>query len=138
MKKNNRVKIEKQMMNIAENPHLHKADVMCRYFYKDGSEVMVGDICFYSEYDGVNNHFHYADGIYTMEKRDNDIFPRASVITMTEAKSFEDYNEPISNTVSLKYDSTNGVVNDFVKIGRIETNSQMLTKEYAMEHYAVL
>jgi hypothetical protein len=73
-----------------------------------------------------------------MEKRDNDIFPRASVITMTEAKSFEDYNEPISNTVSLKYGSTNGVVNDFVKIGRIEKNSEMLTKEYAMEHYAVL
>lgn len=121
-----------------EKPHLDKTDVMCGYFYKDGSEVMEGDICFYSEYDGINNHFHYADGIYTMEKRDNDIFPRASVITMTEAKSFEDYNEPISNTVSLKYGSTNGVVNDFVKIGRIETNSEMLTKEYAMEHYAVL
>lgn len=112
--------------------------VMCRYFYKDGSEVQEGDICFYSEYDGIHEEYHYADGIYTMEKRDDDIFPRASVITMTEAKSFEDYVEPDSNTVSLKYGSTNGVVNDFVKIGRIETNSDMLTKEYAMEHYAVL
>lgn len=104
--------------------------VMPRYFYKDGTKVCVGDICFYSEADGEGN-WHYADGIYELTELNNDIYPKAKVITMDDAKTFIDYDEPEHNMVSLRYG-----INDFVKIGVRGQNDNMLTKEYAMEHYS--
>jgi len=43
-------------MNIAEKPHLHKTDVMPRYYYQDGSEVKENDIVFYSEGGGDHKY----------------------------------------------------------------------------------
>jgi hypothetical protein len=103
--------------------------VMPRYFYKDGTEACVGDICFYSEADEDGN-WHYADGIYEMTKLNNDIYPKAHIITIDDAKTFIDHDEEESNMVSLKYG-----IEDFVKIGVRGQNDDMLTKEYAMEHY---
>ena len=114
-----------------------KPNVMRRYFYKDGTEVKDGDICYYSEYNGVNNEFHYADSISVMERRLYDIFPKAKVITMTNARSFIDYDEPNHNTVSLEYGSKDGVVQDFIKIGVLGQDDYMITKEYAINNYAV-
>ena len=114
-----------------------KPTVMRRYFYKDGTEVKDGDICYYSEHNGVNNEFHYADSISVMGRRLYDIFPKAKVITMTNARSFIDYDEPIHNTVSLEYGSKDGIVQDFLKIGVLGKDDFMLTKEYAMDNYAV-
>ena len=104
--------------------------VMPRYFYKDGTEARVGDICFYSEADEDGN-WHYADGIYELTELNNDIYPKARVITMNDAKTFIDYDEPEHNMVSLKYG-----INDFVKIGVRGQNDEMLTKEYVMQHYS--
>ena len=67
------------MMNLADNPHLHKTDVMPRYYYQDGSEVKENDIVFYSE-DGGDHKFHYADSIGIIVKRENDLKMKAYVL----------------------------------------------------------
>jgi hypothetical protein len=116
------------MMNIADNTHLHKTDVMPRYYYQDGSEVKENDIVFYSE-DGGDHKFHYADSIGIIVKREKDLKMKAYVITMDDAKTFQDYEEPEHNMVSLKYCCEN------TKIGEYPKDENMLSAEFAMERY---
>jgi hypothetical protein len=83
------------------SPNGQQTEVMPRYYYQDGSEVKENDIVFYSE-DGGNHAFHYADSIGVIVKRQNDIKMKAYVITMDDAKTFQYYEEPENNMVSLK------------------------------------
>jgi hypothetical protein len=138
------------MMRYDENLGLYKeteqmnvGGVMPRYFYQDGSEVKENDIVFYSE-DGGDHKFHYADSIGIIVKRENDFKMKAHVITMTDAKSFEDYEEPEHNMVSLKYGCENyyplnknlpNTLQHFTKIGEYPKDEVMLSAEFAMERY---
>ena len=85
--------MEEQNMNKDQNSGLHTANDMSRYFYQDGSEVKENDIVFYSE-DGGDHKFHYADSIGVIVKRGYDLKMKAYVITMDDAKTFQDYEEP--------------------------------------------
>jgi hypothetical protein len=126
------------MNELSENPTLPIHGVTTRYFYPNGDEVKENDIVFYSE-DGGDHKFHYADSIGMIVKRGNDLKMKAHVITMNDAKTFQDYEEPEHNTVSLEYGQNmfdkNGVLPDFKKIGRYPKDKEMLSAEYAMEHY---
>lgn len=129
--------------NQDNNSALHKTDVMPRYFYQDGSDVKENDIVFYSE-DGGDHKFHYADSIGIIVKRGNDLKMKAYVITMDDAKTFQDYEEPEHNMVSLKYGCENyypwnknlpNTLQHFTKIGEYPKDKEMLSAEYAMERY---
>lgn len=130
-------------MNIADNPHLHKTDVIPRYFYQDGTDVKENDIVFYSE-DRGDHQFHYADSIGIIVKHGNDLKMKAYVITMDDAKTFQDYEEPEDNMVSLKYGCENycpwnkslsNTLQHFTKIGEYPRDKEMLSAQYAMERY---
>jgi hypothetical protein len=130
-------------MNNADNHNLHKSDVMPRYYYQDGSEVKENDIVFYSE-DGGDHGLHYADSIGIIVKRENDLKMKAYVITMDDAKTFQDYEEPEHSMVSLKYGCENfypwskklpNTLQHFTKIGEYPKDENMLTAEFAMERY---
>lgn len=122
------------MNELNEKPTL---PIPC-YFYQDGSEVKENDIVFYSE-DGGDHKYHYADSIGIIVKRENDFKMKAYVVTMTDAKSFEDYEEPEHNMVSLEYGQNmfdkNGVLPDFKKIGEYPKDKEMLTAKYAQDHF---
>ena len=114
------------------------------YFYKDGSEVKENDIVFYSE-DSGDHDFHYADSIGIIVKRGDDLKMKAYVITMTDAESFEDYEEPEHSMVSLKYGCENdhsfsthkpNTLRHFTKIGEHPKDEHMLTAEYATSSYS--
>lgn len=112
-------------------------DVMPSYFYKDGSSVKENDIVFYSEDDG-SHQFHYADSIGVIVRRENDLKMKAYVITMDDAKTFQDYEEPDHTMVSLKYGCDYEPANtlrDCVKIGEYPKDKEMLSAEFAMRHY---
>jgi hypothetical protein len=139
----NKIMLENENINEPQNPAFLVAAVMPRYFYKDGSEVKENDIVFYSE-DGGDHKYHYADSIGIIVKRENDFKMKAYVITMTDAKSFEDYEEPEHNMVSLKYGCENyyqwnknlpNTLQHFTKIGEYPKDEVMLSAEFAMERY---
>lgn len=114
-----------------------------KYYYQNNIEVKENDIVFYSEDTGEHN-FHYADSIGLIVRRENDLKMKAFVITMDEAKTFEDYEEPEINMVSLKYgcenynpfksENSNKLIN-FTKIGEFPKDKSMLTAEYAQKNY---
>jgi len=129
--------------NEVQKTPLRKGVVMPRYFYQDGSEVKENDIVFYSE-DGGDHKFHYADSIGIVVKRGDDFKMKAYVITMDDAKTFQDYEEPEHDMVSLKYGCKNSYSTDknlpntlqhFTKIGEYPKDEAMLSAEYAMERY---
>lgn len=126
-----------------EQQNLQQADAVPRYFYQNGSDVKENDIVFYSE-DGGEHEFHYADSIGIIVKRGNDFKMKAYVITMDDAKTFQDYEEPEHNMVSLKYGCKNyypwdnilqNTLQHFTKIGEYPKDKEMLSAEYAMERY---
>jgi hypothetical protein len=117
--------------------------VIPRYFYQDGSEVKENDIVFYSEDEG-DHKFHYADSIGMIVKRENDLKMKAYVITIDDAKTFQYYEEPEHNMVSLKYGCENyypwnknlpNTLQHFTKIGEYPKDEAMLSAEFAMERY---
>ena len=137
------MKLEAKNSNNPQKPQLNTGAVMPRYFYQDGSEVKENDIVFYSE-DGGDNKFHYADSIGMIVKRENDLKMKAYVITMDDAKTFQDYEEPEHNMLSLKYGCENyypwnknlpNTLQHFTKIGEYSKDEEMLSAEFAMEHY---
>ena len=131
------------MNELNENPTLPIHGVMPRYFYPNGDEVKESDIVFYSE-DGGDHIFHYADSIGMIVKRGNDLKMKAYVITMDDAKTFQDYEEPEHNMVSLKYGCENyypsnknlpNTLQHFTKIGEYPKDEAMLSDKFAMERY---
>lgn len=113
--------------------------VMPRYFYQDGSEVKENDIVFYSESKSAGDDFHYADSINLIVKKGNELKTKAFAITMDNANTFQDYEEPEHNMVSLEYGQNmfdkNGVLPDFEKIGEYPKDKEMLTAKYAQDHF---
>jgi len=116
---------------------------MKTYFYQDGTEVKENDIVFYSEDDG-SNQWHYADAIELIVKKDDDLFAKAFITTMNEAKSFEEYEELEVNMVSLKYgcesyfsfeNKKENTLQHFTKIGELPNDKYMLTEKYANSKY---
>jgi 6-phosphogluconolactonase (cycloisomerase 2 family) len=89
---NNKIMSEEQNNNEPHNPAFLQGAVMPRYLYKDGSDVRVNDIVFYSE-DGGDHKFHYADSIGMIVKRGNDLKMKSYVSTMDDAKTFQYYEE---------------------------------------------
>lgn len=117
-------------MNNADEP-------ITEHYYKDGSLVKENDIVFYSE-DSGDHRFHYADSIGMIVKRQDDFKMKAFVITMDDAKSFQHYEEPEHNMVSLRYGCADkqNVLRDFTKIGEFPKDEKMLSAEYATSNYA--
>lgn len=112
---------------------------MKEYYYKiDNEKVQEGDICFYSE-DSGDHKYHYADGIYEIIDVNGALTPIARVITNTNAIDFIQYDEELKNTIDIKYycNKDSLIINDLTKIGSMPTNSDMLTKEYAMQNFAI-
>lgn len=117
---------------------------MKKYYYKDGTEVKEGDITFYSEYDGVNDNFRYADSIQVLVKKDDGLHYSHRIITSDDSKSFQRC-EPDEDTIHIKYGTEyvfDGTTNIFgkgktlqssTKIGHISTDSYLITPEYAKE-----
>lgn len=135
--------MEHKNLNNQETAQLGIGAAMPRYFYQDGSEVKQNDIVFYSEDEG-DNKFHYADSIGMIVKRGNDLKMKACVITMDDAKTFQYYEEPEHNMVSLKYGCENyypwnnnlpNTLQYFTKIGEYPKDEAMLSAEFAMERY---
>jgi hypothetical protein len=69
---------------------------------------------------------------------------KAYVITMDDAKTFQDYEEPEHNMVSLKYGCENfypwnknlpNTLQHFTKIGEYPKDENMLSAEFVMERY---
>lgn len=136
----------KQTQLIDVNNNMDKAikeKITPCYFYQDGSEVKENDIVFYSE-DGGDHKFHYADSIGIIVKRENDFKMKAYVITMNDAKSFQYYEEPEHDMISLKYGCENycplnknlpNTLQHFTKIGEYPKDEAMLSAEFANKHY---
>lgn len=113
---------------------------MENYKYIDGSDVTIGDICFYSEYDGRKREFHYADSIGAIALHsDGTLRFVAHTITMDEAKSFIEYLEPIDKASKLYFCCIREtqILRNLTKIGERPINDDMLTPEYAMSNYVV-
>ena len=130
-------------LNSKTIPESLVASVMPCYFYQDGTEVKENDIVFYSE-DNGDNKFHYADSIGVIVKHENYLKNKAYVITMDDANTFQDYEEPDHDIISLKYGCENyyswnknkeNTLQHFTKIGELPKNEEMLSAEYAMSHF---
>ncbi len=110
------------------------------YFYPNGDEVKENDIVFYSESKSAGNDCHYADSINLIVKRGDELKTKAFVITMDNAQTFEDYEEPECNMLALEYGQDmfdkNGVLPDFEKIGEYPKDKEMLTAKYAQDHFS--
>ena len=113
--------------------------VMPRYFYPNGVEVKENDIVFYSESKSAGDDFHYADSINLIVRRGSELKTKAFAITMDNAQTFQDYDEPEHNMVSLEYGQNtfdkNGVLPDFEKIGEYPKDKEMLAAKYAQYHF---
>ena len=132
------MKKEKNLENSTEQA-LTIPVVMPRYFYPNGDEVKENDIVFYSESKSAGDDFHYADSVKLIVKRGNELKTKAFAITMDNAKTFQDYEEPEYNMVSLEYGQNmfdkKGVLPDFEKIGEYPKDKEMLTAKYAQYHF---
>ena len=129
------------MTDISKNSELQQScitAVMSSYFDKANSQFKEGDICFYSEYDGIRKDFHYADGIYIIMNIDGILYPKCKVYTMTNAKTFEDYDEPFCNMLKLENYCKDGKSTELLIIGNIDNDEYMLSKEYAIANYSVV
>jgi len=127
------------MTELNEKPTLPIHGVMPRYFYPNSDEVKENDIVFYSESKSAGDYFHYADSINLIIKRGNELKTKAFAITMDNAETFIDYEEPEYNMVSLEYGQNmfdkNGMLPDFEKIGEYPKDKEMLTAKYAQDHF---
>ena len=88
---------------------------MKNYFYKNGQEVKVGDICFYSESAG-DSEFHYGNSILEIVEYENELSSIITHFTQNDGMSF------ITNTdhwpISLEHMSNKeGVLTDCIYIG---------------------
>lgn len=116
---------------------------MKKYYYKDGTEVKEGDITFYSEYDGVNDSFRYADSIQVIVEKEDGLHYSHRISTIDDSKSFQICEQREEDTVHVKYGTEyifDGTKNIFgkgktlqlsIKIGRIDKDSHLITPEYA-------
>ena len=109
---------------------------MSGYYDKIGYEFKEGDICFYSEYDGINNSFHYADGIYEVVNINGLLYMKCRVITMDNARNFIEYDDKFEQMLTLK-ESCMGREdsNELLIIGNVRDNRDMITREYAMDNF---
>lgn len=130
---------EKQTSDKQQNGNDFIADVMPRYFYPNGNEVKENDIVFYSESKSTDDDFHYADSINLIVRRGNELKTKAFAITMDNANTYQDYEEPEHSMGSLKYGQNmfdkNGVLPNFEKIGEYPRDKEMLTAKYAQDHF---
>lgn len=116
---------------------------MKKYYYKDGTEVKAGDITFYSEYDGVNDSFRYADSIQVIVEKEDGLHYLHCISTIDESNSFQICEQQDGDTVHIKYgteyvfDGSNNIFGKgktlqlSTKIGHISTDSHLITPEYA-------
>lgn len=124
--------------DINENKALSQTSVSGSYLDKQGNEIGLHDILFYSEFDGKNNEYHYADAIYLIIEIDGELYAKAKVITMNDAKSFENYDEQPNNMLTIKQYCKEGISKEFIKIGNLKDNSNMLDSKFANETYSCL
>ncbi|WP_306540847.1 hypothetical protein [Dysgonomonas sp.] len=117
---------------------------MKTYYYKDGIEVKVGDITFYSEYDGKNDSFRYADSIKIIIEKEDGLHFSHRVCTKDDSQTFQlcevDQNE---DTVHIRFgtefvfDGTDipmgkgCTLQHSTCIGHISTDSLLISEEYA-------
>lgn len=109
-----------------------------KYKYKDGVEVKENDIVFYSEDDG-SHKWHYADMLALIVIHEGVLKVKAHAITMDDAVTFEDYEEPITSCNSLFFhtqDHDKTTVAHLVKIGEYPKDKQKLTAKYANNNYS--
>jgi len=89
---------------------------MKNYFYKDGHEVKVGDICFYSESAG-DSEFHYANSISEIVEHENELALITTYFTQNDGMSFIP-NPQKQPPINLAYASNrDGVLTDCIYIG---------------------
>jgi hypothetical protein len=114
-----------------------------KLYYENGEEIKRNDIVFYSEYDGKNETFHYADSICLIVDFDNELKQQTYIGTMDEAKTFKVQIDDIERCMNLDYndkkiDGHKTLVTDIVKIGEYPKDKHMLTTSYANKNYSVL
>ena len=69
---------------------------MKEYFYKNGTKVKAGDICFYTESDGED--YHYANSICRIIDFDGELFTQTIYWSSNDGMSFnEESNEDITS-----------------------------------------
>ncbi|EKT3967369.1 hypothetical protein NTJ12_002457 [Flavobacterium psychrophilum] len=126
------------MSKLKTETQLPQTTVMPSYFDKANNKFKEGDICFYSEYDGIRKDFHYANGIYLIMNIDGILYPKCKVYTMTDGKKFEDYDEPFCKMLKLENYCKDEISKEFLIIGNIDNDEYMLSKEYAVANYSVV
>jgi len=126
------------MQKLNTNTQSCQNAVSSSYFDKFGNKIELHDILFYSEFDGENKEYHYADGIYLIVKIDGELYAKAKIITTTNAKSFINYDEEINNMLTLEQYCKNNISKEFVKIGNLKENKNMTDCEYANKTYSCL
>lgn len=117
---------------------------MKKYYYKDGTDVKVGDITFYSEYDGENDSSRYADGIQVIIEKSDGLHYSHRIGTIDDSKTSQlCENTENEDTVHIKYgtewvfDGTGDIfgkgstLRHSTRIGHISTDSHLITPEYA-------
>ena len=124
--------------NTNQAKALVKTDVSSSYFDRQGNSIVLHDILFYSEFDSKNKDWHYADGIYLIIEIDGELHAKAKVITINDAKSFENYDEQPNNMLTLDEYCKDGVSKEFLKIGNLKDNPNMLDSKFANETYSCL
>ena len=123
---------------LSKNAQSLQTSVGSSYFDRLGSEIKLDDILFYSEYDGKNNEYYYADGIYLVIELNGQLACRCKVMTMTNAKHFIDYDEPINNVLMLHEYCDGNKSKEFTKIGNLKDNTDRMTSEFANKTYCSL
>jgi hypothetical protein len=126
----------KTEFELNKNKALVKTDVSSSYFDKHGDKIGLHDILFYSEFDGTNKDWHYADSIYLIIEIDGELYAKAKVITINDAKSFENYDEQPNNMLTLDEYCKDGISKEFLKIGTLKDNPNMLESKFANETYS--
>jgi hypothetical protein len=112
---------------------------MEKYTYKDGTEVKAGDICFYSEYDGENWDFHYADTITVIQDVEGELYAVGKIFTQDNAESFVilENDTPVHIKYGCSMFAKDNILMCFTKIGKVGKDDHMITVEYAMENYRI-
>lgn len=116
------------------------------YYFNTGEEIKDNDIVFYTEYDGIDEDTHYADGIgIIIRNSSNNLVLLDRIYTKDNAKTFIKYdtnNLVVDHSPDIKYHkyvtkNNKNLVKDIVKIGEFPKDSHMLTVDYANENYSV-
>lgn len=101
------------------------------YYYKDGTQVKSGDICFYSEMP----YSTYADSIVAIVEIDGIL--KSKTFIVTNGEKYVEVNAD-DKAIDLKYSVRHGdtipVINDYTRLGTSLDNANYLTVEYAEQY----